>query len=272
MQITQNGDTQLYLMTQKNKDEKEKKEQAERDKNAAQAQTDYEKYLQAKIENERAKGEATYEIELEYFNKSREMERQKLVDANASSIALLAFDKQTATQKVKIEEDAAKAKKLIQEKEANFKKSQIKEVGDMMNNLTTIVGKNTAAGKVFASAAALINTYLGVTEALKAKSTLPSPFDVVSKVINAGAVLAAGLKAVKEINAVPVPGGGGGGVNPGGSISTSSPCTSILSTYNWGQVQRTSIVQCCDFYSSWPRAKSNGNHCRISASAARRTK
>jgi hypothetical protein len=234
MQINQNGDTQLYLMTKKNKEEKEKKEkeekekketkdQAERDKNAAQAQTDYEKYLQAEIENERAKGEATYEIELEYFNKSREMERQKLVDANASSIALLAFDKQTATQRVKIDKDAADAKKLIEDKAAQHKKSQLKEVGDMMNNLTAIVGKNTASGKIFASAAALINTYLGVTEALKAKSTLPSPFDVVSKVVNAGAVLAAGLKAVKEINAVPVP-GGGGGVNPGGGdISTSSP-------------------------------------------------
>ena len=44
--------------------------------------------------------------------------------------------------------------------------------------------------------------------------------------IAAGAVLAAGLKAVKEINAVPVPGGGGGGTNPtGGDISTASPLT-----------------------------------------------
>jgi hypothetical protein len=102
MQITQNGDTQLYLMTQKNKEEKAKKEQADRDKQAAQAQTDYEKYLQAEIELQRAKGEATFKIEMEYFNKSRELERQKLVDSGASSIALLAFDKQTATQKLKI--------------------------------------------------------------------------------------------------------------------------------------------------------------------------
>jgi hypothetical protein len=98
----------------------------------------------------------------------------------------------------------------------------MKEVGDSLNNLTTIVGKNTAAGKVFASAAALINTYQGVTDALAAKSTLPSPFDYVAKALNVGAILATGLKAVKEINSVPVP-GGGGGVNPGGSISTSSP-------------------------------------------------
>lgn len=225
MQIIQNGDTQLYLMTKKNKEDKDKKEQDDRDKKAAQAETDYEKYLQAEIENQRAKGEATLQIELEYLNKSRELERQKMIDSNASSIALLAFDKQTATQRIKIEEDAAKAKKLIDEKAAQHKKNQLKEVGDMMNNLTTIVGKNTAAGKVFASAAALINTYLGVTEALQAKSTLPSPFDVISKVVNAGAILATGLKAVKEINAVPVPGGGGAGVNPGGSISTSSPLT-----------------------------------------------
>jgi len=225
MQITQNGDTQLYLMTQKNKDEKAKKEQADRDKNAAQAETDYEKYLQAEIENQRAKGEATFEIELEYFNKSRELERQKLVDSGASSIALLAFDKQTATQRVKIEDDAAKAKKAIDEKAMKLKKDQMKETGDALNNLTTIVGKNTAAGKVFASAAALINTYQGVTDALAAKSTLPSPFDYVAKAINVGAILATGLKAVKEINSVPVPGGGGGTNPTGGSLSTSSPLT-----------------------------------------------
>jgi len=223
MQITQNGDTQLYLMTQKNKDEKAKKDQADRDKNAAQAETDYEKYLQAEIENQRAKGEATFEIEMEYFNKSRELERQKLVDSGASSIALLAFDKQTATQRVKIEDDAAKAKKAIDEKAMKLKKDQMKETGDALNNLTTIVGKNTAAGKVFASAAALINTYQGVTDALAAKSTLPSPFDYVAKAINVGAILATGLKAVKEINSVPVPGGGGGTNPTGGSLSTSSP-------------------------------------------------
>jgi hypothetical protein len=225
MQITQNGDTQLYLMTKKNKEDKDKKDQDDRDKKAAQAQTDYEKYLQAEIENQRAKGEATFEIEMEYFNKSRELERQKLVDSGASSIALLAFDKQTATQRVKIEDDAAKAKKAIDEKAMKLKKDQMKETGDALNNLTTIVGKNTAAGKVFASAAALINTYQGVTDALAAKSTLPSPFDYVAKAINVGAILATGLKAVKEINSVPVPGGGGGTNPTGGSLSTSSPLT-----------------------------------------------
>jgi hypothetical protein len=225
MQIIQNGDTQLYLMTKKNKEDKDKKDQDDRDKKAAQAQTDYEKYLQAEIELQRAKGEATFEIEMEYFNKSRELERQKLVDSGASSIALLAFDKQTATQRVKIEDDAAKAKKAIDEKAMKLKKDQMKETGDALNNLTTIVGKNTAAGKVFASAAALINTYQGVTDALAAKSTLPSPFDYVAKAINVGAILATGLKAVKEINSVPVPGGGGGTNPTGGSLSTSSPLT-----------------------------------------------
>ena len=90
--------------------------------------------------------------------------------------------------------------------------------GEAMGALGTIIGQETKAGKALASAQALINTYLGVTEVLKQKSTLPSPFDVIVKVANVATILASGLAAVKNINSVPVTetgtaSGGGGGIN-----------------------------------------------------------
>lgn len=90
--------------------------------------------------------------------------------------------------------------------------------GDAMGALGAVIGQETQAGKALASAQALINTYLGVTEVLKQKSTLPSPFDVIVKVANVATILASGLAAVKNINAVPVSTsgaatGGGGGIN-----------------------------------------------------------
>jgi ABC-type taurine transport system substrate-binding protein len=81
----------------------------------------------------------------------------------------------------------------------------------VLNNLASLVGKQTAAGKALGIATALINTYVGVSEALKQKSTLPSPYDYIAKAVNVAGILATGFKSVKAITAVKVPGGGGGG-------------------------------------------------------------
>jgi len=68
-----------------------------------------------------------------------------------------------------------------------------------------IFGEETKAGKAAAIAKALVNTYLGVTEALRQPSTLPSPFDVIAKIVNTATVLTAGLATVKQIRGVQDP-------------------------------------------------------------------
>lgn len=103
------------------------------------------------------------------------------------------------------------ARKEIDKQEYEFKISQAQAASSILANLSDLAGKQTAAGKALGIASALTNTYVGVTEALSAKSVLPSPFDVVAKVANVATILASGLKAVKAITAVKVPGGGGGG-------------------------------------------------------------
>lgn len=121
---------------------------------------------------------------------------------------------------VNAEEKASEAKKQIAKAEADLKKQQLSEVGGAIENLTTIVGKDTIAGKALGIATALINTYQGASEAIKQKSTLPSPFDVVAKVINVGAIIATGLKTVKAITSVQVPAVKGGGGSAAASIPT----------------------------------------------------
>ena len=97
-------------------------------------------------------------------------------------------------------------------------------VADAFGAASEIIGQETAVGKGLAIAQAIMNTYLGVTEALRQKSILPSPFDVVAKVANVATVVATGLKAVKQITAVKVGAkGGGGGAPPMGGISASTP-------------------------------------------------
>ena len=94
--------------------------------------------------------------------------------------------------------------------------------------VSELIGRETAAGKVFATAQALINTYQGATEVLRSKSTLPEPFATISKIANVAAVIATGIKAVKQINQVKVPGAGSGGSASAANIS--APLTPQVQT------------------------------------------
>jgi hypothetical protein len=135
-----------------------------------------------------------------------------------------ALDKKLLTE----QEYNAKVKGLtdarikITQLETDHKKKQLQDVGGALVALADLVGKQTVAGKALGIATALINTYQGASEALKQKSVLPSPLDVAAKVINVATVIATGLKTVKSIASVQVPGGGGGGQTAAGSPITAA--------------------------------------------------
>lgn len=123
-----------------------------------------------------------------------------------------AFDQRVLTEEEfnkKSEEMSGKRKQLAK-LEHDFKKQLATEAADLSTKLADLVGKQTVVGKALGIATALINTYQGASEALKQKSTLPSPFDVIAKIANVATVIATGIKTVKAITAVQVPGGGGG--------------------------------------------------------------
>lgn len=148
-------------------------------------------------------------------------------------------------QWLKRKQELADAEKKIDDGVTENKKAQTEEVAGLLTNLANIVGKQTIAGKALAIATALINTYQGASEAIKQKSTLPSPLDFAAKAINVAAIIATGLKTVKSITAVQVPGvsGGGSAAAPSASIAAApiTPQVPLVNTRT--QLDSQSIQQ-----------------------------
>lgn len=119
--------------------------------------------------------------------------------------------------------EAAQAQRDLELSMAQDRIAVSKDIGRALGALSELIGKQTAAGKALAIAQAVINTWVGVTEVLRAKSTLPEPFATISKIANVTAIVATGLSAVKNIVKQQVPGGGGGGGVNAGSLQSAAP-------------------------------------------------
>ncbi len=162
------------------------------------------------------------ESELLSFEEQRALiqERENLLkeDKTINDKDRLVLQKQFADAKIKIDDLTAKAEK---------EKSEKTEQG--LNQLSEVVGKNTVAGKGMSIAAATINTYQGVTDALAAKTI--TPFETALKFVNAGAILANGLKTVKQMASVKIP-NASGGAGTGGASSPSGGSVSQPPAFN----------------------------------------
>jgi hypothetical protein len=149
----------------------------------------------------------------------------------------LTIDSNNAVAKNK--KDKTDEEKAEDERLALHKKKQVDESMQLMSQLSDFVGKDTVAGKALGIATATINTYQGASEALKQKSTLPSPFDVIAKVANVASIIAVGIKTVKSIASVQVPNGGGGGGMP--SLSNIAPIAPQLPSAGTTNISQQSI-------------------------------
>lgn len=200
----------------------------------------------------------TTEDELAEYRRNKAVENQQLlIDNEALSFEtrrnalieqerLLLEDKALSEeQRNAIEDQYSKARIEIGRLEFEQKMAQANETANVLTNLGALVGKQTAAGKALGIATALINTYIGVSEALKQKSTLPSPYDYVAKAVNVAGILATGFKSVKAITAVKVPGGsGGGGATPSMSAASgggtpAAPSFNVVGNSGINQVAQT---------------------------------
>jgi hypothetical protein len=155
-----------------------------------------------------------------------EERRSLLADSEAT---LLAQTQWTEEQRTAIRRAFSQANIAIDEQETAARKQFYSDIGSASGALADLIGKQTAVGKGLAIAQATINTWQGATEVLKAKSVLPEPMATISKVVNFAAIVATGLKAVKSILSVKVPGSGGGSAP---SLSTSAPLQPQLQTQN----------------------------------------
>jgi hypothetical protein len=151
-------------------------------------------------------GEETIELETEHWNK-------------INNINLTAHEKQNATDKANSD---AKVKLIELEKKARLDAAD--ETAKTLSAMSDLLGKETAAGKAAAIASATINTFSSAQKAYDATVGIPYVGPILAP-INAGIAIAAGIKNVKSILAVKVPGGGGGGSAPSGGASAQAGVT-----------------------------------------------
>jgi hypothetical protein len=131
----------------------------------------------------------------------------------------------------------AKARVDIDKAETAAKIENAQKISALLSGLSDLAGKETAAGKAFAVASATIDTYLGATKAYQSLAGIPVVGPALGAVA-AGVAIAGGIKNVKSILAVKVPGGGGGG---GSNISAPNLSTAAPIAPAQPQAQTTSL-------------------------------
>jgi len=122
------------------------------------------------------------------------------------------LEKKHADDVTKIKKEQADAEKEIDDTKKAVINKNLADTATALSNFSAIAGEETEAGKTLAVAAATINTYRGVSDALAA--TTITPFETALKFVNAAAIGIAGIQNVKKILSVKTPKGGGGGPIP----------------------------------------------------------
>lgn len=164
------------------------------------------------IENKIAKTNADFELEMLNFE-GNNIQRQVKEKEHAAAI-------------VQIKADEVEAKKKIGEKELEFQNTLASGIANSLDTLAGIAGKQTAAGKALAIASTVIKTIQGGIAAFTGMtSSIPGPVGIALGVVAAAGVVAAGVKAVKQITAVKIPGASSGGSAPSISLPANVPLT-----------------------------------------------
>ena len=132
------------------------------------------------------------------------------------------YEYEQAAKEVDDAKANADAKIAIAQKEKEGRIQAADAAANTLSGLSELLGKETAAGKAAAVASATINTFSSAQKAYDATVGIPYVGPILAP-INAGIAIAAGIKNVKSILAVKVPGGGGGSAPSGGGGGGSTP-------------------------------------------------
>jgi hypothetical protein len=113
------------------------------------------------------------------------------------------------------------------EREKLLQAQKIDMLGNSFGEIAQLLGEQTKAGKAFAIAQALINTYQGISNvwAEKSESGLVG-LGLAQRILTTGIVAAKGFATVKKIMSVSAKGGGGGGsmsTGGGGGVPSVAP-------------------------------------------------
>lgn len=106
-----------------------------------------------------------------------------------------------------------------------------------LGNISKAVGENTKVGKAAAAAAALINTYQGITAELATKTV--TPFEFAIKLANIATTAAIGFKSVKDILKTDPKTASGGSAPTGSAPSSQPPAFNIVGASGTNQLAET---------------------------------
>ena len=159
--------------------------------------------------------ELTKEFELLNFEEQKEILNQR--DA-----ILLADETLSEKQRTELAKQSAEARAKVVDLENKAKEDSMASYADSLGKIGGIVGKETQAGKMAASAGALISTYLNASKARTSQLAIPTPDAPIRAALAMGVEIASGLQQVKAINSVKVPKASGGS-------SASAPSPSVPS-------------------------------------------
>ena len=188
------------------------------------------------LEKYRIKGEELDAIEAEkkttkeLEDKQKELEDQTLTFEERRTILdeqntiITEGDFKTEEERTKAKEANVKARIELDKLEGKAKIDALDAVSATLAGASELLGKETAGGKAMAIASATISTFLSAQKAYDATVGIPyvGPF---LAPVNAGLAIASGIKNVKSILSVKVPGGGGGSA-PSISSSATAGATS----------------------------------------------
>jgi hypothetical protein len=179
----------------------------------AQSQESPTQKLQREYEEKKlileAAGKSTFDLEMQHLSDLENL------------------DAEGKAKKKKSDDEQAAAEIELAKKTAAAKQALFAKTSETLSKGADLLGKNTAAGKAMAAAAALINTYQGITAELATKTV--TPFEIGLKIANVAIIAATGFKAVQDIVSVQIPGGGGGG---GGSAPSGSAPSMTAPSFN----------------------------------------
>ena len=143
-----------------------------------------------------------------------------LEEEKAAALSRLEDLKGTEAQRLAIIQKFSDEETRIQ---AIKRDAEVDMAKSTFSGIATLLGENSKAGKAAAAAAALINTYQGITAELATKTV--TPFGFALKLVNIASTAAIGFKSVKSILATNSKSGGGSATNPAAGAATATPAS-----------------------------------------------
>ena len=219
--------TQITTAQNEEKAEKQRKldeaaDELEKEAQAELTRLERIKQIQDEFEQERLEENAIKEEEKAEIQKTKELAELESLNATEEEKAKIIAYWNGQIQKGKDADIKADAERDKIEKDAKLSMAKSTFLG-----IAQLLGENSKAGKAAAAAAALINTYQGITAELATKTI--TPFEIGLKIANVATIAGIGFKSVKDIlKTNPKSSSGATAINPTKIASAASPNVSSI--------------------------------------------